>query len=216
MTDASSLADLAPDATEVAARVAYLQLVQFQELSALVADAPSLDTKQALGRLATTTREQHEHALRALGELGADTKRQLAVVADDLDEFATRVGGRDWEERLLTVHLAGGMMHDFTLELLELAGETAQLLEPAVADADTDGDMARILRDRCEAEATLGARLAMWGRRLTGDAVLAVRRAFGVADGASASERVEEQLEQLASRLMAQHSRRMNALGFAA
>lgn len=219
MTDQLQLADLIPDVAGTGARIAYLQLLQFQELSALVTDAPALACKQELGRVAALTLQRHETALSVLDDTGVDGAACMRRTADELNEFAERVGGRDWYERIVTCHLAASILHDFYAEVLDAHGAAADALRPVIEHDDVQAELHAIIAERLRGNQVLADRLAMWGRRITGDALLASRRALGIPVGTTADavrDGAEAVIESVNARLMAEHSRRMNALGLAA
>lgn len=219
MTEELQLADLMPDVSGTAARIAYLQLLQFQELSALVTDAPTLHAKQELGRVASLTLQRHEQALEVLSNDGRNGAVKMRRYASELDAFAEHVGGRDWDERVVTSHLAGGILKDFYALVVEALGTEGERLAPLIVDEDVQAVLHEIISTRIRETPSLGDRLAMWGRRITGDSLLAVRGALGVPPGTAADEvreGAEEVVDAISARLMAEHSRRMNALGLAA
>lgn len=219
MTDVLQLADLVPDTIGAGARIAYLQLLQFQELSALVTDAPALTAKQDLGKVAAVTLQRHEAAIAVLDARGVAGTAQMGRCATELNEFAERVGGRDWDERMMTCHLAASILRDFYAEVLRAIGDDADALLPTIEHEDVQAELHGIISQRIANNQVLADRLAMWGRRITGDSLLAVRRTLGLRDGVSADDHrpgAEAVLEGVVAQLMANHSRRMNALGLAA
>lgn len=112
----------------------------------------------------------------------------------DLDELWARVTGRTPYEQALSLHLVGGIVADALAEF-GVATEWEAWQQRLVAVLTTVGAADRERRDR----------LAMWGRRVAGDAVVwATTLRAGV------------DVEALAARLFANHSRRMNKLGMAA
>ena len=219
MTDDLQLADLIPDIVGTGTRIAYLQLLQFQELSALVTDAPALTAKHELGRLAAAVMQRHEAAIAATDTRGVDGTAQMRRVGAEVDAFATRVAGRNWDERIVTCYLAASILHDFYVEVLDALGEEGEPLRASIENDDVQRGLHDIIAERIRGDQRLADRLAMWGRRITGDSLLAARRALGIPEGTSAEatrEGADAVVEQLGARLMAQHSRRMNALGLAA
>ncbi|WP_188726247.1 ferritin-like fold-containing protein [Pseudoclavibacter endophyticus] len=219
MTEELQLADLIPDVPGTGARIAYLQLLQFQELSSLVTDAPELTAKQELGRVAALSLQRHQAAIAALDEAGVAGTTHMRRTADELNEFAERVAGRDWDERILTCHLAASILRDFYAEVLEAHGEAAAPLRPTIVHEDVQAELHGIIAGRLRGNFVLADRLAMWGRRITGDSLLAGRRALGIPVGTPAEsvrEGADAVLDEINARLMAEHSRRMNALGLAA
>lgn len=214
------LDELIPDPVGVTARMAYLQLLRFQELSASVAVAHDLAAKQQLGKIAAWALEAHERLMALLAERGQEGRKRFVGVARESDDFARRVAGRDPDERLVTLYIAGGVLADFYAEVVAaLPEQERERLAPWADLSGSERALAEILRSAMERDQRLGDRLAMWGRRIASDCVLACRRALGIPEGSTAEEArpgSEEAVEQLTGRLMADHSRRMNALGFAA
>lgn len=219
MTDDLQLADLVPDVIGTGTRIAYLQLLQFQELSALVTDAPALTAKHELGKLAAAVLQRHEAAIAATDTRGVDATAQMRRVGAELDAFATRVGGRDWDERIVTCYLAASILHDFYEKVLDEHGAEADSLRASIENDDVQRGLHDIIAARINGDQPLADRLAMWGRRITGDSLLAVRRALGLPDGTPADDvraGAEAVIESVTADLMADHSRRMNGLGLAA
>lgn len=219
MTDDLQLSEIAPSASGAAARIAAFELLVMQDLSALVAQAPSRDAKQTLTRAAAAALARHEAAVQVLEDLGAAVGRELSNVAGEFGEFSRRTQGRDWDERVASIVLAGGILRDFLQLLVEEFEPQPAGLAAALDDAETIESLNEILTARFQDDPRLSDRIALWGRRLTGDALLAVRRALGIPAGLPADRVVvgaEALLERLGSKLMAEHSRRMNRLGLAA
>lgn len=140
--------------------------------------------------------------------------------------FVQAVHGRDRFERLLSVHLGAGFVRDALRQLVgwelevgridaSVADELGALLEWDAAQAP----LVEALLALFEEDITLDDRLAMWGRRIAGDAAVWGRELLGIAPGATADSVVagsEEIVEEFQAGLMAEHSRRMNALRLAA
>lgn len=212
-----SLADLAPGAVDVLAQAAYLELVLFQELSDLVAEAPKLEGKHRIGQTAAEALERNEGFLARLSEEGGDPSAELRRVSPPLDEFVERVRGRDTAERLISCYLTSGFLHDLYRELVGLLPAVPKTkAEPLLDDAEEQELLRGVLASMFEADALVGPRVAMWGRRIMGDCILFARERFGLPRGAAAPEKEAELVESLLSHLMANHSRRMSALGLAA
>jgi len=69
------------------------------------------------------------------------------------------------------------------------------------------------LRSAIQGQPRLADRLALWGRSLVGDTLLIARSALRASD---ASARAGEQVEPVFTELIADHTRRMDALGLTA
>ncbi|WP_424464980.1 ferritin-like fold-containing protein [Pseudoclavibacter helvolus] len=218
---ATSLGDLLIPVDVLVARAAYLELLLFQELSAIVNEAPALANKQHIGAAANAALERHRALLG--GAEAASEAASIARIGDAAKHFAgypERVLGHDWAQRLLSCHLSSGFFRDFFEEVAEHGGvDYRDALAPVLLTDEQRDQLLPVIEAAIHYEDGLGDRLAMWGRRIVGDTVLAIRLALDVPLGTSGDDLVpsgEEQLEKLASVLYAGHSRRMNALGLAA
>src|SRR5690606_39066196 len=120
---------------------------------------------------------------------------------------------QDWIETALTAHLAGGFLDDLFVALADgLPRElTARVLEVFASRADAR--YVEIFTQAMEDNPRLAARLALWGRRLLGDAMLLARAAL---DWSGDQRTDEARIEPAFSELIANHTRRMDALGLAA
>jgi len=215
------LVQLLPSTDGLLARAAYLELVLFQELSSVVGDASHLGDKQVLGQVASAALERHERAVAALTRRGVDVSLTMRGVAADVDEYAVRVRGRDAYERILTVYLVAGFFHEFFAHVGEASeGAGAEALAVVVEGAgEQDARLLEILQRAMESDGLLSPRLAMWGRRIIGDSVLALRKTLGMTPGTPVEELPEgafDVISKESSELLAGHSRRMNSLGLAA
>lgn len=213
----SSLADLAPSRVDTLAQGAYLELVLFQELSDLVPEAPRLDGKQAIGQAAGEALERHEGFLARLADEGVDAAAELRRVGPSLDAFVERVRGRDMPERLLACYLVSGLLHDVYRELVGQFPAAPRLkAEPLLDDAEEQEMLRGVIGSMIEASPTTGDRIAMWGRRIMGDCIVLVRELFGLPRGRRAPESEHALVQTFTSALLANHSRRMSAIGLAA
>lgn len=213
----ASLAEMAPSTATVLAEAAYLELVLFQELSDLVSEAPRLAGKQTIGQAAGEALERNEGFLARLADEGVEPSEELRRVSAPLDAFVERVRGRDADERILACYLTSGLLHELYRELVaHFPAAPRAKAEPLLEDAEEQAMLAGVIRSITEASPTTGDRIAMWGRRIMGDCIVFVRERFGLPRGVAAPEAEGELVDKLLSKLMASHSRRMNAIGLAA
>jgi len=162
-------------------------------------------------------------AAKAREGAGVDDPVEVAAIVDALRR---PLRGRDRFERLLSVHLGAGFVEDAIAQSVALLAETGGI-EPAGQAAfdellgweDAQAPLVTALRRLFEEDSTLDDRLAMWGRRIAGDAGVWARGFYGIPASKRADEVVEgaeELLEGFLQEYYAQHSRRMNALALAA
>ena len=102
--------------------------------------------------------------------------------------------------------------------------ETRSLVERAVDSDEQDAFIMSVLSDAIAADPRVGSRLALWGRRLVGEALSQAQRVAATHDGLTAllvddGSGVGADLAELTrmfERLTSDHTRRMEALGLTA
>jgi hypothetical protein len=142
-----------------------------------------------------------------------------------IDGFHERTAPRTWYEGLVKYYVGDGIASDFYREVSTfLDPQTRGLVLGTLEDAGQDEFVVQEVRRAIEAEPALAGRLALWGRRLVGEAltqgqrVAAERDAFAVllagsdaVPGAGLTEIVH-----MFGRITARHTKRMEALGLSA
>ncbi|MDO8144213.1 MULTISPECIES: ferritin-like fold-containing protein [unclassified Isoptericola] len=214
---------------------AYSELAEFGLLATRSVDAPDLDTRQALADGAERALER-ERAMLAV--VGGPRAAVMAPFADTLTEFDARTRTDDWAEGLLKGVVGHGVAQDFCRTLAAsiedpVGRRLREVLDrpvpgpAAVAEAGADAEAIEVLGRLGAADEVLASRLALWGRRVVGEALnlvtvllathpglddLASRApaALGadVGDGGSRA--------WIVARLTAEHTRRMDRLQLAA
>ena len=142
-----------------------------------------------------------------------------------IDDFELRTTAGTWSERLLKAYIGYAVADDFLRLLAAGADPTSrELVTEMLGDPDYTElvvtQLAVVLADEVAA-----SRLALWGRRLVGDALAVIQGAivrqpaFGrllEAGGASEGDGDEDRVQRVFSVLTAEHTRRMERLGLAA
>jgi hypothetical protein len=205
---------LAPGRDRLLGQAAYLQLTIFEELSQLVATAPTIEAKEALTRAAAVSLERYQNLVAEIRGFAGDPSAAMAPYTDSIDVFQKATKGADWYEDLVTSYITGGMLDDFFARLaLGLPGIEADRIASIYEEGSYEEVLAEQLRIGIAADPRLAARLALWGRRLVGDTML-VARASLATPPASATD--EARIEPVFTELIAAHTRRMDALGLTA
>ena len=208
------LADLAPNTVAYLGQVAYFELAVFETLSRAVSEAPTLGSKERLSAVAGDALAKHHGIVAELRALKVAPAAAMEPFADSIDRFKELTRGNDWLETLVSVYITGGFLDDFFQRIVgalprALAGRVQGLIEP-------DREAAIIveqLKAAIEADPAVASRLALFGRRLLGDAILLARSAIA---GSGDKAHDEARMEPVFTDLIAAHSRRMDALGFTA
>lgn len=206
--------ELVPEALPFLGQAAYIQLEFFEGLAKAVATAPTLPSKEGLSAAAGVALRKHHALIAEIRRLGVEPDDVMAPFAPATDHFRQATAGADWYELLLGIHLTAGILDSFFSRLAE--GLPADLGARVRAILDEEGAAVVLeseLRSAIQDQPKLADRLALWGRSLVGDTFLIARSALR---GSDASVRTGEQVEPVFTELIADHTRRMDALGLTA
>lgn len=208
------LADLAPEPAVYLGRLGYVTLVLFENLGRAVMAAPTPEAKSGLTRAAGGIGDAHEAVVAELRRLGHDPMAAMEPYRSELDDFQRRTQGADWHEILVTCYLTTGFLLDFSLGLAGgLRADLGDRVSRIIAETDAGEQiLVELLRAAVDANPRLASRLAMWGRRLVGDTMLVARESLEI-DGVMPGE---DRIEPVFTELVAEHTRRMDALGLTA
>lgn len=207
------LAELAPPRDRFLAQAAYIQLSLFEDLSRLVALAPTIAGKESLSRASAISLERYHALSDEIRRHGGEPSEAMAPYTSGVDSFQRVTQGADFYESLMTSHITAGILDDFFARLaLGLPDHDASRIA-AIYGPTHEQILAEQLRVGIEADPRRAARLAMWGRRLVGDAMLVARAALATPPS---SQKDEARIEPVFTELIAAHTRRMDALGLTA
>ena len=164
--------------------------------------------EKAIGRMGELL-DKYRSLSRKLSSMGFDPTDAMDPYTERIDLFHSRTNGLDWYETVLKLYLTLGLLEEFYRKLAAgLPGEVRADVEKALNDKTIEKFSKKVLSDAMAKDATLGSRLALWGRRIMGDVILELRAAVPAA--------TLEELEPLIAELNGPHSLRMDAIGLAA
>ena len=176
----------------------------FDWLAADAAHAPDVRTRVALAGFAAAELERHPDVERAAAGLGVDLAERTAPYLEIFDGIGRRTVSTDWWERVVRTTVAGGMVRD-------LVGLGAD----ALAGRDLTDVVADQVRGATDADPRLADRLALWGRRVAGEALGTVQPVLGVVAATSGTDLGGLAAPALGT-ISSGHARRMARLGLAA
>jgi len=200
---------------------AEFEFEAFVRLAGDSAAAPSIAERQVIARSAARALERQERLVVRIEELGGDPAEAMAPFDGVIEDFELRTTAGTWSERLLKAFIGYAVADDFLRLLAE--GADAQSRE-LIASLLGDPDYAALVVEQLSvvlADDVAAARLALWGRRLVGDALAVIQGAvvrqpaFGrllASDGSTDDDRVQ----RVFAALTAEHTRRMERLGLTA
>ena len=187
--------------------------------------APGLPDKAELARMATTEFAHFEGLRIRLGELGADPFAAMDPFVAPFDAFHVRTAPADWLEGLVKAYVGDGLAADFYREIAAfLDADTRTIIVESLSDAGQSRFVVDRVRAAIAADPRVGGRLALWGRRLMGEALSQAQRVAAERDALTALlaggvDRPGMDLAaigRLFTRLTENHSKRMEALGLSA
>ena len=213
----------AVETIELLGLVAHLEHEAFTRLAADAALAPGMDVRLALSRFASTAVTNRDQVLARIAELGADPQATLGQFDHVLDDFDARTCPSTWTERLLTSYVGYGVADDFCRLLASRLDATSAALVVAVLDDTAHADLAvAAIAQAGQDDDVLVSRLALWGRRLGGEALgvvqalLTSRPALLALASDAPSAEGHTGTGSLFGSLTGQHTRRMGRLGLTA
>jgi tRNA-(MS[2]IO[6]A)-hydroxylase (MiaE)-like len=163
--------------TDLFGLLAYAELVAFFNLSGDAALASSLEDKAALGGMAVAEFGHFRALHGALTQMGAVPERAMRPFVEPLDAFHARTAPADWLEGLVKAYVGDGIAADFYRAVAELLEPPAKaLVLEVLADTGHAGFVISRVRAAIEADPPLAGRLALWARRLVGEALAQAHR----------------------------------------
>lgn len=201
--------------------LALAELTAFERLAVDASLAPTLADKAALGAMAVAEFEHYQVLHERLASIGVDSTAAMAPFQGALDAFHDSTTPADWLESLVKAYVGDGFAADFYREVAELTDDATQSLVGDVLDDTGHAEFAVAhVRSAIEADPAVAGRLALWARRLVGEALVQAQRIAvdrdalarlivgGVGDLTAVGE--------LLARLTQRHSERIEALGLQA
>ena len=167
--------------------ITYGEISAFERLAEDAKLAPSLEDKLEIAGMAC--REfGHVELLRArLVELGADPFAAMAPFTSALDLFHIHTAPSDFYEGLIKAYVGDGLAADFYREIAAyLDPRTRDVVISSLADAGQSEFVIHRVQAAIAADHKLGGRLALWGRRLMGEALTQAQRVAAERDALSA------------------------------
>ncbi|GAB3690233.1 ferritin-like fold-containing protein [Angustibacter aerolatus] len=205
--------------------MAYGELTAFSRLAADAELAPTLADKASLGRQSAGEFRHYELLEDRLREMGADVRAAMQPFVTPIDEFHDRTRPSTWLEGLVKAYVGDGIAGDFYREVAEYLDErTRELVHEVLQDMGQADFAVQAVRAAVERDPSVAGRLALWGRRLVGEALSQAQRVAAERDAlsslliGSATRRGADLAEigRMFARLTEEHTRRMGRLGMSA
>ena len=167
--------------------IAYGEISAFERLAEDAKLAPTLQDKVAIASMATAEFGHVARLNERLVALGADPFEAMAPFQGPIDRFHEYTAPDDWFEGLIKAYVGDGLANDFYREIAAyLDPDTRDLILASLEDSGHAAFVVDRVRAAIAADPRLGGRLALWGRRLMGEALTQAQRVIVDRDALSA------------------------------
>ncbi len=215
-------ARLDPATIDLLGVLAYGELTAFERLATDARLAPTISDKHALASMAAAEFEHYRRLYDHLQSAGVDAERAMEPFVGPLDAFHDSTPPNDWLEGLIKAYVGDGLATDFYREVAAFVQDapTRGLVLEALADTGQARFAVEKVRAAIAADPAVAGRLALWGRRLVGEALIQAQR-VAVERDALTELLVGGSMDlagigRLLTRLTDNHTARMQALGLQA
>ena len=199
--------------------LAYGELTAFERLASDARLAPTISDKHALATMAAAEFEHYRRLHDHLVSEGIDPEQAMTPFVGPLDEFHDSTPPNDWLEGIIKAYVGDGLATDFYREVAAFVQDAAArgLILEVLADTGQATFAVATVREATAADPAVAGRLALWARRLVGEALLQAQR-VAVEHDALAELLVGGSgdlagIARLLTRLTDNHTARMQALG---
>jgi tRNA-(MS[2]IO[6]A)-hydroxylase MiaE-like protein len=201
--------------------LSYASLVAFFRLADDASLSASLPDKADLATMAVAQFGHFELLRARINELGADPEQAMRPFVEAIDAFHARTAPSSWLEGLVKAYVGDGIAADFYRVIAQLVDQpTRSLVESVLADSRRAEFVIARVREAIAADPSVAGRLALWARRLVGEAlsqaqlVAAERESLArLLAGGSAAQLGE--IGRMFAAVTDAHAQRMAALGLA-
>lgn len=209
-------------AVDLLGAIAYGELSAFDRLAEDARLAPTLADKMAIGAMAAGEFANLEKLCARIRELGGDPAEAMAAFQQGFDDFHLHTAPSDYYEGLIKAYVGDGLAADFYREVAAyLDADTRAVIIESLENSGQTEFVVDAVRSGIAADPRLAGRLALWGRRLMGEALTQAQRVAAERDALSAllTGGVDRPgfdlaaLGRMFTRLTERHAERMAELG---
>ena len=205
--------------------LAYGALAAFERLADNARTAPTLADKVHVASMAALQIEHFERVRGRLAELDTDVMEAMQPFHAPFNAFHEYTKPKDWLEGLVWTYVGDGFAADFYREVAAFVdADTRALVHHVLADEGHVEFVIEKVRAAIAADHRVAGRLALWGRRLVGEALSQAQRVAADRDALTSllTGTVDRPgmdlpaISRMFSRLVEKHTKRMAALGLQA
>lgn len=207
-----------PGVNELFAVLAYGEISAFYRLTEDALLSPSLRGKVALAKMAASEMRHFEILESALAERGVTVFDGMAPYVRALDAYHQSTSPSTWLESMVKAYVGDGIAADFYTEIAgSLDPEVAGVVRDVLAETGHSQFVVAEVRDAVAGNRSERDRLALWGRRLLGEAITQAQYVMAQRDDLTdlviAATGDLNNIAALFDRMQHSHAERMNTLG---
>lgn len=209
-----------PGVNELFAALAYGEVAAFYRLTDEARMAPDLRGRISMAAMAAAEMGHFELLREALERRGVDVVAAMSKYATALDNYHRLTMPSTWLEALVKTYIGDAMAADFYLQIADgLPDEVADVVRAVLAETKHSQFVVDEVRGAVTASTKQRSRLALWSRRLLGEAITQAQ--YVLADRDELADLVVSgaaglaQLAGFFDRLQHTHDERMRELGLA-
>lgn len=223
------------DAIELLGLLAFAELSAQMRLAVDAALSPTPAHRLTHAGLSANAHGRMVALTNLIAEYGVDGQSVVVRYNDAFADYESRTRSETWYERVLKGYVGHSVALDFCKLVAEALPDNLQERITAIIGKTNESEnAAAILSAKSESDPTFASRLALWGRRLVGEALgqiqglvisnpalerLVIAAAHNLGTEVSSPTVQEQQKLETAwvfSKLTADHARRMDRIGLAA
>jgi hypothetical protein len=208
-----------PGVTELFSLLAYGEVVAFYRLTDEARMAPNLRGRINMASMAAAEMYHYELLRDALDRRGVDVVPAITKYASALENYHRLTTPSTWLEALVKTYIGDALAADFYLEIASaLPGEAADVVRAVLSETGHSQFVVAEVKAAVTASDKQRHRLALWSRRLLGEAITQAQ--FVLAEHDELVDLVMSgggltQLTEFFDRLQRTHNARMQELGLA-
>jgi hypothetical protein len=203
---------------DLLAALAYGELCAFDRLADDARMAPTLLGRAEMSAMAAVELGHYQRLADRLLELGVSPQDAMAPFVPAIETYHALTEPSTWLEGVVKAYVGDGMAGDFYREVAEFVDpSTRELIHHVLTDVNRAEFAVREVRSAIAAQPAVTGRLALWARRLVGEAISQTQHVL--ADRDSLMMLLVKGTGDLAgvagliTRITDRHAERMTALG---
>ncbi|MBW8805682.1 MAG: hydroxylase [Catenulisporales bacterium] len=172
MTPSATTASYEIAVTDLLGLVAYGELTAFERLASDAGLAPTLDGKAQVAGMAAAEFGHFRKVHNRLTELGTEPTAAMQPFVAAVDAFHEHTKPSGWLESLVKAYIGDTLTADFYREAAHfLDADSRAVVEAVLEDMGHGTFVVEHVRAAIENDPKISGRLALWGRRIMGEAL---------------------------------------------